>query len=65
MGFFSDSKDERLLHLYENVRQQVELDNLAGGRYRFVGESVKEYAERIRDEMDRRKLNFSPIEWPR
>jgi hypothetical protein len=39
--------------------------NLAGGRYRFAGESAKEYAERIRDEMDRRKLNFSPIEWPR
>jgi site-specific DNA-adenine methylase len=62
---FSNSKDERLLHLYESVRQQVELDNQAGGRYRFAGESVKEYAERIRDEMDRRKLNFSPIEWPR
>jgi hypothetical protein len=62
---FSNSKDERLLHLYESVRQQVELDNLAGGRYQFAGESAKEYAERIRDEMDRRKLNFSPIEWPR
>jgi hypothetical protein len=61
----SKSKDERLLHFYNSIRQQVELDSLAGGRYRFVGESVKEYAERIRDEMDRRRLNFSPIEWPR
>jgi len=62
---FSNSKDERLLHLYESVRQQVELDNLAGGRYRFAGESVKEYAERLRAEVDRRNLHFSRIEWPR
>ena len=62
---FSNSKDERLLHFYNSVRQQVELDSLAGGRYRFAGESVKEYAERLREEMDRRNLQFSRIDWPR
>jgi hypothetical protein len=28
-------------------------------------QSVKEYAERLREEMDRRQLNFTRIEWPR
>jgi hypothetical protein len=61
----SNSKDERLLSYYENVRRQVELDNLHGGRYRLAGDGVKQYAERIREEMDRRRLQFTPIEWPR
>jgi site-specific DNA-adenine methylase len=60
---FSQSKDERLLAFYENVRQQVELDKKAGGRYRFAGEGVKQYAERLREEMDRRRLNYHPIDW--
>jgi hypothetical protein len=61
---FSQSKDERLLAFYENVRQQVDLDNRAGGRYRFVGEGVKQYAERLREEMDRRRLRYDRIDWP-
>ena len=28
----------------------VELDNLAGGQYRFAGEKVKECAERLSEE---------------
>jgi hypothetical protein len=62
---FSNSKDERLLYFYDGVMLQVELDNKFGGRYRFAGESVKEYAERLREEMERRRLRFTPIEWPR
>ena len=60
---FSQMKDERLLAFYENVRQQVELDQRAGGRYRFAGPGVKEYAERLREEMDRRRLHYNPIDW--
>jgi len=60
---FSQSKDERLLAFYENVRRQVELDIQAGGRYRLAGEGVKKYAERLREEMDRRKLNYNRIDW--
>jgi hypothetical protein len=60
---FSQSKDERLLAFYENVRRQVELDSRAGGRYRLVGEAVKQYAERLREEMDRRRLRYNRIEW--
>ena len=33
-------------------------------RYRFAGEGVKAYADKLRDEMDRRRLRFTPIDWP-
>jgi hypothetical protein len=62
---FLQSKDERLLAFYENVRRQVELDRQSGGRYRYAGEGVKQYAERLREEMDRRRLSYKPIDWPR
>jgi hypothetical protein len=61
----SNSKDERLLSFYEEVRRQVELDNMSNGRYRFAGDGMKQYANKLRDEMDRRRLRFTPIEWPR
>ena len=60
---FSQMKDERILAFYENVRRQVEIDKSAGGKYRFAGEGVKEYAERLRIEMDRRQLRYSRIDW--
>ena len=60
---FSNSKDERLLAFYDNVRRQVELEMRSGGRYRFVGDSVKQYADKLREEMERRRLRFTPIDW--
>ena len=60
---FSRSKDERLLEFYEDVRRQVELDIQAGGQYRLAGEGVKKYAERLREEMDRRRLRYDLIDW--
>jgi hypothetical protein len=62
---FSQTKDERLLAFYENMRQQVHLDMQAGGRYRLIGEGVKQYADKLREEMDRRRLRFTPIDWQR
>ena len=61
---FSQSKDERLLTFYENIKRQIDLDKQAGGRYRFAGDGVKQYAEQLREEMDRRRLLFTPIDWP-
>jgi hypothetical protein len=61
----SNSTDERLLAFYEGVRRQVEADNLSGGRYRFAGNGVKQYADKLRQEMERRRLQFTPIEWGR
>jgi hypothetical protein len=62
---FSRSTDERLLIYYESVRQQVELDNQLGGRHRLIGEGVRPYADALQQELERRRLRFVPIEWPR
>jgi hypothetical protein len=59
---FANTKDESLLTFYESVRRQVEADR--HGKYKFAGKSAKEYAERLREEMDRRRLRFKPIDWP-
>jgi hypothetical protein len=60
---FSQTKDERLLAFYENIRHQVHLDVQLGGRRRLIGEGVKQYADKLREEMDRRRLRFTPIDW--
>jgi len=60
---FSQSKDERLLAFYENVRRHVELDKQSGGKYNFAGEGVRAYADKLREEMERRRLNVRPIDW--
>jgi hypothetical protein len=62
---FDNTADESLVVYYEAVRQQVVADIRAGGRYRFIGESVKQYADRLGEEMDRRRLRFTPIDWQR
>jgi hypothetical protein len=62
---FENAKDESLLHFYESVRRQVEADKQSGSRYRFVGNSAKQYADSLREEMDRRRLQFAPIDWHR
>jgi hypothetical protein len=58
---YSQMKDERLMAFYEAVRQQVILDG--NSRYRFAGEGVRAYAEKLREEMERRRLIFTPIDW--
>jgi hypothetical protein len=65
MDDLSKSSDESLLVFYENVRRQVDADIKSGGTYRFIGESVKQYADRLGEEMDRRRLRFTPIDWQR
>jgi hypothetical protein len=62
---FLNARDESLIAFYENVRRQVQADMESGGRYRFAGESMKQYADTLREEMERRRLKFSPIDWHR
>jgi hypothetical protein len=57
-------KSKRLLAFYENARGQVENDMYVGGLYRYGGEGVRQYAEELRKELERRRLKFSPIDWP-
>ncbi len=55
--------DERLAHFYENIRQQVEADR--ANKHQFMANpTVRQYADRLRSEMVKRRLNHSPIEWP-
>jgi hypothetical protein len=56
-------KNVRLV-AYENVRQQAAIDMRNGGKYRVVGDGVKEYADKLRLEIDRRRLQVRPIDWP-
>ena len=62
---FSTAKDETLLAFYESVRRQLQADIHSGGRYRLVGEAARRYADTLREEMDRRQLRFTPIDWHR
>jgi hypothetical protein len=59
----STMKSERLLTFYENVRHQVEQDIKSGFRHALAGNAVKQYAEQLREEMERRRLEFTPIDW--
>jgi hypothetical protein len=54
---FAQSKDERLLAI--NVRTQVEMDKESGGLYRFAANGVKQYAEKLRKEIERRRATGS------
>jgi hypothetical protein len=60
---FSQTKDQRLLAFYEGVRRQVELDSRPGRKCGLAGEDVKQNAELLREEMDRRQLPYNPIAW--
>ena len=55
--------DERLIHYYENIRQQAEADR-AHKHHVAAGPTVRQYAARLRDEMVKRRLQHSPINWP-
>jgi hypothetical protein len=55
--------DESLHRLYENIRTQVNVDIRSGSPHHFLGETAKRLADRLRAEMDRRRLRFDPIEW--
>jgi hypothetical protein len=55
--------DESILKLYDSVRSQVDADR--GSEYKFVmASSVKQYATALREELTRRRLQHTPIEWP-
>ena len=58
---FLQTKTDRLLAFYDGVRRQVELDKQAGGRYQLAGDGVKQYAEKLREEMERRRLRFERL----
>jgi hypothetical protein len=57
--------DDNVLRLYNNIRDQVSFDRTLGSRHRLTGITARQQAERLRDELNRRRLQFSPIDWDR
>jgi hypothetical protein len=55
--------DQRLAHFYENIRQQVEADR-ASKHQLMANPTVRQYADKLRSEMIKRRLQHSPIDWP-
>ena len=55
--------DERLAHFVDNIRQQVEADRAQKHQF-TAGPTVRQYADQLRSEMVKRRLKYSPIEWP-
>lgn len=55
--------DDCVVRYYENIRTQIHADHKSGGRYGLIGEPVRQYAQRLRDEIDKRRLNCRPIDW--
>jgi hypothetical protein len=61
---FENLRDESLLRFYDAVREQVEADRRSKHKF-AAGRSVKEYAEALRGEMTKRRLQHTPIVWDR
>jgi hypothetical protein len=55
--------DENVLRLHDSIREQASADIRLGGSYRFLGEAARRHAERLREELDRRGLQYAPIIW--
>jgi hypothetical protein len=64
MNHLQNMTDDSLVAYYESIRRQVAADQQLGARYRLAGGTVKEYAERLKDEIRRRRLAVNPIDWP-
>jgi hypothetical protein len=58
-------KERRFLPFAGGERIGVDQCQLADARYRFLGDKAKQYAESLRRELERRRLQFAPIDWPR
>jgi hypothetical protein len=59
----SQTQDQRLLPFYEGVRKQVDLASRSGFQYGLAGKDVRQYAELLREQMDRRRFPYNPIAW--
>ena len=56
--------DETVLRSYESIRSHVAADTQSGGPYRFMGLAATERANALLEELRRRRLAVSPIDWP-
>jgi hypothetical protein len=61
---FVHLKDESVLLLYDNIRSQVDAERWLARKF-MTGKSVKQHAADLREELVRRRLEHTPIEWHR
>lgn len=54
--------DESLRRLYENIRCEVAADSHVPQP--LMGETAKQRAEQLREEIEQRGLSVAPIDWP-
>jgi hypothetical protein len=55
--------DESVVDYYESIRKQAEADR--AHKHHFTASPiVRDRAEKLREEMIKRKLQHSPIRWP-
>jgi hypothetical protein len=55
--------DDHVLRLYGNIRDQVAADRLHGGPHRLLRDTAKQRAERLCEEIERRRLRADRIDW--
>ncbi|WP_063994303.1 hypothetical protein [Bradyrhizobium sp.] len=55
--------DESVLRLYSSIREQVTADRSHGGLHRLLGDTAKQRADVLREEIERRRLQADRIEW--
>jgi hypothetical protein len=56
-------KRRKLFRLQEKHQESGDQGIQSGRRHRIMGETARQQAGRLRDEMTRRRLRYSPIEW--
>jgi hypothetical protein len=59
---FESLSDHFIIRMYESIRDEVLADGRSG--IRLIGEPAQARAEELRQEIDRRGLFCTPIEWP-
>ncbi|WP_128925815.1 hypothetical protein [Bradyrhizobium guangxiense] len=59
---FENLSDQFIIRMYENVRDEARADVMSG--VRLLGEPARERAERLKQEIERRGLVCTPIDWP-
>ena len=67
MSFFLSLErlsDESVRILYESMRRQIAEDISSGVPERLMDDAAKQREEQLREEMDRRHMRFTPIDWP-
>ena len=60
---FERISDESIARYYESIRQQAEADRKHKEHF-AASPKVRERAEKLREEMIKRRLQHSPINWP-